>query len=49
MTTRPDRTEAAAYYFTYIDQVPDGAATSPGTVDICGHVAHHVRIVNDRY
>lgn len=21
---RPDRTEAAAYYFTYIDQVPDG-------------------------
>jgi uncharacterized damage-inducible protein DinB len=22
--TRPDRTEAAAYYFTYIDQVPDG-------------------------
>jgi uncharacterized protein (TIGR03083 family) len=24
MTTRPDRTEAAAYYFTYIDLVPDG-------------------------
>jgi hypothetical protein len=24
MATRPDRTEAAAYYFTYIDQVPDG-------------------------
>ena len=22
---RPDRTEAAAYYFTYIDQVPDGS------------------------
>jgi DinB superfamily len=28
MTTRPDRTEAAEYYFTYIDQVPQG--------DICG-------------
>src|SRR5262245_20085416 len=24
MTTRPDRTEAADYYFTYIDQVPEG-------------------------
>ncbi|HEY7441393.1 MAG TPA: DinB family protein [Vicinamibacterales bacterium] len=24
MTMRPDRTEAAAYYFTYIDQVPPG-------------------------
>jgi hypothetical protein len=24
MKTRPDRTEAAAYYFTYIDQVPHG-------------------------
>jgi hypothetical protein len=24
MTTRPDRTEAAPFYFTYIDQVPDG-------------------------
>ena len=24
MTTRPDRTEAAAFYFTYIDKVPDG-------------------------
>lgn len=24
MTTRPDRTEAAEYYFTYIDQVPPG-------------------------
>jgi hypothetical protein len=24
MMTRPDRTEAAEYYFTYIDQVPDG-------------------------
>jgi uncharacterized damage-inducible protein DinB len=24
MATRPDRTEAAAYYFTYIDQVPHG-------------------------
>ena len=28
-TTRPDRTEAAEYYFTYIDRVPDG-------VDVCG-------------
>jgi len=30
MTTmvKPDRTEAAEYYFTYIDQVPDG-------VDVC--------------
>src|ERR1044071_3214815 len=28
MTSRPDRTEAAAYYFTYIDQVPPG--------EICG-------------
>jgi len=28
MSTAPDRTEAAEYYFTYIDQVPDG--------DICG-------------
>ena len=28
MPTRPDRSEAAAYYFTYIDKVPDG--------DICG-------------
>lgn len=28
MTAVPDRTEAAAYYFTYIDQVPEG--------DICG-------------
>jgi hypothetical protein len=24
MTTRPDHTEAAEYYFTYIDQVPAG-------------------------
>lgn len=24
MPARPDRTEAADYYFTYIDQVPDG-------------------------
>ncbi len=24
MPTRPDRSEAAEYYFTYIDQVPDG-------------------------
>jgi hypothetical protein len=24
MRTRPDRTEAAPFYFTYIDQVPDG-------------------------
>jgi uncharacterized damage-inducible protein DinB len=24
MKTRPDRTEAAPFYFTYIDQVPDG-------------------------
>jgi DinB superfamily len=24
MTTRPDHTEAAEYYFTYIDQVPEG-------------------------
>lgn len=24
MSTRPDRTEAAEYYFTYIDQVPEG-------------------------
>jgi hypothetical protein len=24
MATRPGRTEAASYYFTYIDQVPDG-------------------------
>ncbi len=24
MNTAPDRTEAAEYYFTYIDQVPDG-------------------------
>ena len=24
MTTRPDRSEAAPYYFTYIDKVPDG-------------------------
>jgi hypothetical protein len=30
MTTVPDRTEAAAYYFTYIDQVPEG--------DICGRL-----------
>jgi len=28
MTPAPDRTEAAEYYFTYIDQVPEG--------DICG-------------
>lgn len=28
MTEAPDRTEAAAYYFTYIDQVPEG--------EICG-------------
>lgn len=28
ITTAPDRTEAAEYYFTYIDQVPAG--------DICG-------------
>lgn len=27
-TARPDRTEAAEYYFTYIDKVPEG--------DICG-------------
>jgi hypothetical protein len=31
MNGRPDRTEAAAYYFTYIDQVPDG--------DICATLA----------
>lgn len=24
LTTRPDTTESAQYYFTYIDQVPDG-------------------------
>ena len=24
MTTRPDRSEAVEYYFTYIDKVPDG-------------------------
>jgi hypothetical protein len=24
MPARPDRSESAAYYFTYIDQVPDG-------------------------
>jgi hypothetical protein len=24
MTTRPDRSEAAPYYFTYIDKVPEG-------------------------
>jgi hypothetical protein len=24
MTARPDRSEASPYYFTYIDQVPDG-------------------------
>jgi hypothetical protein len=24
MSERPDRTEAAEYYFTYLDQVPDG-------------------------
>ena len=24
MTARPDRSEASGYYFTYIDQVPDG-------------------------
>jgi hypothetical protein len=24
MSSRPDRTEAAEYYFLYIDQVPDG-------------------------
>lgn len=24
MTSRPDRGEAAEYYFTYINQVPDG-------------------------
>jgi hypothetical protein len=24
MTTRPERSEAAPYYFTYIDKVPDG-------------------------
>ena len=24
MITAPDRTEAAPYYFTYIDQVPSG-------------------------
>jgi hypothetical protein len=31
MTARPDPAEAAAYYFTYIDQVPDG--------DICTTLA----------
>jgi len=31
MTARPDRSEATAYYFTYIDQVPDG--------DICATLA----------
>jgi DinB superfamily len=30
MPRRPDRTEAAPYYFTYIDQVPDG--------DICAQL-----------
>jgi hypothetical protein len=34
MRTRPDRTEAAAYYFTYIDQVPDG--------DICDQLVAQV-------
>ena len=31
---RPDRTEAAAYYFTYIDHVPDG--------DICELLAEQL-------
>lgn len=34
MMARPDRSEAAPYYFTYIDQVPDG--------DICGMLATQV-------
>jgi hypothetical protein len=40
MTAAPDRTEAAAYYFTYIDQVPEGeicellAAQGKDTLDL---------------
>jgi len=46
MTGRPDSSEAAEYYFTYIDQVADG--------DICailgaGHVTHHAKILRERY
>jgi hypothetical protein len=44
--TRPSRAEASAYYFTYIDQVPDG--------DICaildvqrGEVRHALRAISD--
>jgi len=39
MTTRPDRTEAADYYFTYIDQVPSG--------DICELLRSQCREVLD--
>ncbi len=37
MTTRPDRTEAAPYYFTYIDQVPDG--------DVCEQLVTQLPVV----
>jgi hypothetical protein len=39
MIARPDQTEAAAYYFSYIDQVPDG--------DICDLLESQGRTVLD--
>ncbi len=42
MTVVPDRAEAAAYYFTYIDQVPEGdicellEAQGKETLDLLG-------------
>jgi hypothetical protein len=47
MNTRPDRNEAAEYYFTYIDQVPDGDirqtlhAQLGETVDFLGGISDH--------
>jgi hypothetical protein len=82
MSRRPDPTEAAEYYFRYIDQVPDGdiletlksqesevialllpqeawerrgtASDNPFSVNAlayltAGHVAHHVRILREKY
>jgi hypothetical protein len=47
MNTRPDRGEVAEYYFTYIDQVPDGdiretlRAQLGETLDFLGRISEH--------
>jgi hypothetical protein len=58
MSTRPDRTEAAEYYFTYIDQVPEGdvcdllEAQAPETLRLFGGISDersHHRYAPDKW